>query len=62
MKTELGFLVETFPEFCERDPPPDLQRLAREWKGYGNVPSSVVDRFEAARRAWNLRRLFRHEA
>jgi hypothetical protein len=51
--------TETFPEFCRRDPPPDLQRLAAEWRGYDNIPDAVLDRLPELFRKWNLRRIFR---
>ena len=54
--------MESFPEFLESDPPPVLQQLAAEFGGLADVPVERWREFVTARRQWELRRLFRHEA
>jgi hypothetical protein len=51
---------QSFAEWFKNNPAPDLLALAKHYGGLGNVPSGVMDTFEAERAEWELRRKSRH--
>jgi hypothetical protein len=47
--------TETFSEFLARDPPPDLQKLAEEFGGLGNVPADRLADYQKRLTEWRNR-------
>jgi hypothetical protein len=51
---------QSYSDWLQRNPAPDLLALAKHYGGLGNVPESKMQEFEAAREEWEARRKNRH--
>jgi hypothetical protein len=51
---------QSFADWRQNNPAPDLLALAKHYGGLGNVPEAVMQTFEAARAEWELKRKNRH--
>jgi hypothetical protein len=51
---------QSYADWLERNPAPDLLALAKHYGGLGRVPEVKMQEFEAAREEWESRRKSRH--
>lgn len=52
--------MQTYEEWLEANPPPDMQALCRQYGGWRRVPLAVVNEFDRELTAWEWKRKFRH--
>ena len=48
-------MTQSFDEWLKQNPPPDLQALAAEYGGLGNVPPKAWAEFDREREAWLIK-------